>query len=161
MAIEQLTPPEVQTALSRDATVVFLDVRTEAEFQAGHPAGAINVPVVFFPPAGGRPAPNPHFLTVVEANVAKDAHVILGCQAGVRSQHAAELMQQAGYTNLTNMLGGFGGGQDHLGRVVPGWQAEGLPVSTENGDGVSYASLSEKGGREGSFDRKETDRETG
>lgn len=42
------------------------------------------------------------------------------------------------------MVGGFGGSQDHLGRIVPGWQAEGLPVSTENGDGVGYPSLSEK-----------------
>lgn len=104
--------------------------------------GAVDVLVVFFPRSGAdRP---PHFLVVVEANIIKDAHVILGCQAGVRSQHAAELMQQAGYTNLANMVGGFGGGQDDLGRIVPGWQAEGLPVSTENGDGVGYTSLSEK-----------------
>ena len=144
MAIEQLTPTEAYDALNEDPTGVFLDVRTEAEFQAGHPAGAINIPVVFFPPVGGRPTPNPHFLAVVEATIAKDANVIVGCQAGVRSQHAAELMQRAGYTNVANLLGGFGGGQDRMGRMVLGWQAAGLPVSMDNGDGVSYTSLSEK-----------------
>lgn len=144
MAIEQLTPTEAYDALNKSPTGVFLDVRTEAEFQAGHPAGAVNVPVVFFPPAGGRPTPNPHFLAVVEANIAKDANVVVGCQAGVRSQHAAGLMQRAGYTNVANLLGGFGGGQDRMGRIVPGWQAAGLPVSMDNGDGVSYTSLSEK-----------------
>ena len=144
MAIEQLTPTEAYDALNEDPTGVFLDVRTEAEFQAGHPAGAINVPVVFFPPVGGRPTPNPHFLAVVEASISKDANVIVGCQAGVRSQHAAELMQRAGYTSVANLLGGFGGGRDQMGRMVPGWQAAGLPVSMDNGDEVSYTSLSEK-----------------
>ena len=81
---------------------------------------------------------------MVEANIVKDANVIVGCQAGVHSQHAAELMQQAGYTNITNIIGGFGGGPDRMGRTVPGWQPVGLPVSMDNGGEVSYTSLSEK-----------------
>ena len=83
---------------------------------------------------------------MVEANIIKEANGILGCQAGVRSQHAAELMQQSGYTNLANMLGDFGGGQDRIGRMVPGRQAAGLPVSIDNGNGGSCASLPEKVG---------------
>ena len=101
----------------------------------------VNVLIVFCLPAWGRPIPNPHFLTMVEANITKDANVIIGCQADVRSQHAAELMQRAGYTNVANMIGG---GQDLMGWTVPGWQPVGLPVSMDNGDDVSYTSLSEK-----------------
>ncbi len=146
MAIAQITPPEAHQRLSQDTTGVYLDVRTEAEFQAGHPEHAVNIPVIFFDPAAGRPVPNPHFLTVVEATISKEAPVVVGCQAGVRSQRAAEIMQQAGYTQVSNMLGGFGGGQDPQGQVIAGWQEAGLPVNTATGDGVSYASLAKKAG---------------
>ena len=146
MAITQITPPEAHRTLSQDAAVVYLDVRTEAEFQAGHPERALNIPVIFFDQAAGRPVPNPHFLTVVEATIPKEATVVVGCQAGVRSQRAAELMQQAGYTQVSNMMGGFGGGQDRQGQAVAGWQEAGLPVNADNGDGVSYTSLAEKAG---------------
>jgi rhodanese-related sulfurtransferase len=145
MPVTQTTPPQAHETLSKDASVIYLDVRTVPEFTAGHPQGGINIPVIFFQ-APGQPAPNPDFLKVVEANIAKDATVIVGCQAGARSQRAADIMTQAGYTNVTNMQGGFGGGQDQMGRAVPGWRDAGLPVSTDNGDGVSYASLATKAG---------------
>ncbi len=146
MPIAQMTPPEAHQTLSQDAAVVYLDVRTEAEFQAGHPERAINIPVVFFDQAAGRPVPNPHFLTVVEATIPKEVSVVVGCQAGGRSQRAAEIMEQAGYTQVSNMMGGFGGGQDQQGQAVGGWQEAGLPVNADNGDGVSYASLAQKAG---------------
>jgi rhodanese-related sulfurtransferase len=147
MAIKQITPPEAQQILQKDATVIYLDVRTASEFTAGHPQRGINIPVIFFDPATRQPNPNPDFLAVVEATIPKGATVIVGCQAGMRSQRAADIMTQAGYTNVTNMQGGFGGARDQAGRViVPGWQESGLPVSTENGEGVSYASLAAKAG---------------
>jgi len=148
MPIKQITPPQAHETLSKDATVIYLDVRTVPEFTAGHPQGGINAPVIFFQ-APGQPAPNPDFLQVVEANIPKDAPVIVGCQAGGRSQRAAEIMAQAGYTNVSNMQGGFGGGQDQMGRAVPGWRDAGLPVSTDNGEGTSYASLAAKAGVKG------------
>lgn len=147
MAIKQITPPEAHEILDKDPTVIYLDVRTVPEFTAGHPLRGINAPVVFFDPAARQPAPNADFLRVVEANIPKDAKVIVGCQAGGRSQRAAEIMAQAGYTNVANMQGGFGGARDQMGRtVVPGWQESGLPVGTDNGEGVSYASLAAKAG---------------
>jgi rhodanese-related sulfurtransferase len=149
MTIKQVTPPEAHETLAKDPAAIYLDVRTVAEFTAGHPQRGMNIPVVFFDPATRQPIPNPHFLTVVEATIPKDAQVIVGCQSGVRSQRAAEIMAQAGYTNVTNMQGGFGGARDQTGRVVvPGWQESGLPVSTENDESVSYASLAAKAGVE-------------
>jgi rhodanese-related sulfurtransferase len=146
MAIKQITPPQAHDLMSKDATVIYLDVRTVPEFTAGHPQRGINTPVIFFNQTTGQPAPNPDFLKVVEANIPKDATVIVGCQAGGRSQRAAEMMAQAGYANVSNMQGGFGGGQDQMGRAVAGWRDSGLPVSNENGEGVSYASLAAKAG---------------
>ena len=146
MAVKQTIPPEAYQTLSSDPSVMYLDVRTEAEFTAGHPEGAINIPVIFFNPATREPSPNPDFQAVVESNIAKSVTLIVGCQAGGRSQRAAEIMDQAGYTNVTNMQGGFGGGQNPAGKVVPGWRDAGLPISTDNGSGVSYASLAAKAG---------------
>jgi rhodanese-related sulfurtransferase len=147
MAIKQITPPQAHEILDKDPTVIYLDVRTVPEFTAGHPQRGINIPVVFFDQRTRQPVPNPDFLAVVEATLPKDATVIVGCQAGGRSQRAAEIMAQAGYTNVANMQGGFGGARDQTGRVVvPGWQESGLPVSTENGEGMSYASLAAKAG---------------
>jgi rhodanese-related sulfurtransferase len=146
MAITQITPSQAHEIRQKNAAVIHLDVRTVPEFTAGHPQGAINIPVVFFQQPG-QPVPNPDFLKVVEVTIPKDATVIVNCQAGMRSQRAAEIMTRAGYTNVSNMQGGFGGARDQTGRVVvPGWQESGLPVSTENGEGVSYTSLATKVG---------------
>jgi hypothetical protein len=55
------------------------------------------------------------------------------------------LLQQAGFVEVSNMLGGLGGMRDPMGRVIaPGWAGSGLPVSNDNGEGVSYQSLSAK-----------------
>jgi hypothetical protein len=85
------------------------------------------------------------FVKVVEAHFPKDKKIIVGCQAGPRSNAAAGLLQQAGYQDVANMVGGFGGMRDALGNVVAaGWSSLGLPVTQDNGDGISYESLATK-----------------
>ena len=104
-------------------------MRTEGEFAAGHPAGARNVPVVIVDPATRQPAPNPDFVAVVTRQLPRETKLLVGCQAGGRSQRACELLAEAGWTDLTNVRGGFGGARDASGRVVvPGWEDAGLPV---------------------------------
>lgn len=147
MQIKQVTPPEAKAALDADPDAVYLDVRTEMEFSLGHPAGAINIPVVFPDPAAGGMRVNPDFLPLVQKLLPGDKPILCGCQMGGRSQMAAQLLVQAGYTNVANVQGGFGGARDTTGRVViPGWKAAGLPVSSETGDDVSYAGLKKKAG---------------
>ena len=46
MAINQQVPPEAFETLKKNPDALYLDVRTEGEFAAGHPAGAINIPVM-------------------------------------------------------------------------------------------------------------------
>jgi rhodanese-related sulfurtransferase len=59
----------------------------------------------------------------------KDRKIICGCQMGGRSQYAAEALVQAGYSDVSNMAGGFGGARDPFGRIVaPGWLQCDLPV---------------------------------
>jgi rhodanese-related sulfurtransferase len=131
MDIRQTTPPEAHQALTANPAAVYLDVRTEAEFEAGHPAGARNVPVVRVDPATRQPAPNADFVATVEGIIPRTTKLLVGCQAGGRSQHACDLLAQAGFTDVTNVRGGFGGARDQTGRVVvPGWRDAGLPVET-------------------------------
>ena len=131
MDIRETTPPQAYETLRADPAAVYLDVRTEAEFEAGHPAGAHNVPVVFFDPATRQPTPNPDFVATVERTIPHTAKLLVGCQSGGRSARACELLAQAGFTDLTNVRGGFGGAHDQSGRVVvPGWREAGLPVET-------------------------------
>ena len=144
MAIKEITPQQAHDVLTADSSVVYIDVRTEREFANGHPTGAVNIPVAFPDPARGMMA-NADFVKVVEGNFAHDKKIIVGCQAGPRANAAGNLLQQAGYQDISNMLGGFGGMRDAMGTVVaPGWAALGLPVSSDNGEEVSYASLAAK-----------------
>lgn len=129
MEIRQTTPPEAYETLERDPNAVYLDVRTPEEFAAGHPAGAINVPVLFF--RSGQSSPNADFVAAVQRLVAPTTPLLVGCQAGGRSQRGAELLAAAGFTDLSNVQGGFGGARDDTGRlVIPGWREAGLPIET-------------------------------
>ncbi len=143
MSIKQVTPPEAKAALDADPDAIYLDVRTEMEFAMGHPAGAINIPVAFPDPAAGGMRLNADFLPMVQKLLPADKPILCGCQMGGRSQMAAQVLDQAGYTNLANVQGGFGGARD---AGIPGWKSAGLPVSSETGDDVSYAGLRKKAG---------------
>jgi rhodanese-related sulfurtransferase len=123
----------------------YVDVRTEEEFEAGHPAGAFNVPILLAGPGGMTP--NPDFGRVMSAVFAKDAKLVVGCKAGGRSMKAQGALVGQGFTNVLDQRAGWDGGRDAFGQVTePGWSRVGLP--TENGapEGRSYASLKKKAG---------------
>jgi rhodanese-related sulfurtransferase len=145
MSIKQLEPPQAYEVLQANPDATYLDVRTEEEFAQGHPAGAINIPIVFLKP-GAAPQPNESFLAVAQKVLNQDQKLVVGCMAGGRSQRACEVLEQAGYQDLTNVRGGFGGARDASGAVmVVGWRDAGLPVSQELGDST-YRALREKAG---------------
>lgn len=145
MPIQQLEPPQAYEVLNRNADALYVDVRTEAEFERGHPTGAVNIPVVFIK-GPGEMEPNDEFLAVAEKTLPKNRKLVVGCMAGGRSQRACEMLEQAGYADLTNVRGGFGGARDASGAViVPGWRDAGLPVSTDLADS-SYVAMRKKAG---------------
>lgn len=145
MAIKQQKPVNAHDTLTKNPGAIYLDVRTEGEFAQGHPAGALNVPVVFMK-GPGQMQPNDDFADVVEKIIPKNTKLVVGCLAGGRSQRACEILEGAGYTDLTNVIGGWGGQRDASGTVVgKGWRDEGLPVSNEVGD-AGYPALRKKAG---------------
>ena len=141
MAIKNIGPETAKEILDKEDDAVYIDVRTEPEFLNGHVPKAVNIPVVW-PDATRQMKPNPDFVKVVSAHFATGKRIIVGCQAGGRSQFAAELLAKDGFQDVSNMQGGFGGARDPMGRVItPGWSQLGFPVEMESPPDRSYSSL--------------------
>jgi rhodanese-related sulfurtransferase len=139
MPVRRVTPPEARALV--DQGWKYVDVRSVPEFEQGHPAGAWNVPLLHMEPGKGM-VPNPEFADVFSRTFGKDEKLVLGCKSGGRSLRAAEQMTTAGYTNLVDMRGGWGGELDALGQpVVKGWKDEGLPVETAARSGRAWTEL--------------------
>jgi len=136
MAFTNLSATDARERQQQGATL--LDVRSTREYAAGHPAGALNVPVLEHDEDNGQLLANPDFVRVVQANFPVDAPLLVSCQSGVRSVRAAQMLESFGYQNVANVLGGFGGARDGS---APGWQPSGLPVETDAPVGGAYQDL--------------------
>lgn len=140
MPIDQVGVRDAHALQQQGAT--YVDVRSSREFAAGHPAGALNVPLLEHDEDTGQMGPNPDFMRVMRAVFAPDTPMLLGCQAGGRSLRAAQMLAAAGFTSVTNVAGGFGGAMDRMtGRVEEGWADAGLPVETTAEAGATYAEI--------------------
>lgn len=132
----------VQQAHQQQAAgAAYLDVRSVPEFRQGHPDGAFNIPLLHLDPQTRQMRPNPEFVSVVKANFAPDAKLVIGCQMGGRSQHACEVLSGAGFQDVANVLGGYGGAPQ-MGHA--GWVQAGLPVETAADDRREYDALQKK-----------------
>jgi rhodanese-related sulfurtransferase len=84
---------------------ILVDVREDAEFAAGHAAGAVHI---------GKGV----IERDIEAKVpAHDTKLVLYCGGGFRSALAADALQTMGYTDVISLDGGW--------RAI---QASGLPI---------------------------------
>lgn len=138
--IRSVTPEEASALLAEGH--VYVDVRSEPEFEAGHVPGALNVPLLHQGPGGL--VPNPEFLSVMQQAFGKGEKLIIGCKAGGRSKKAADQLAQAGYTELADMSAGFDGSRDAFGRAVPGWSKKELPVEPGKPSGQAYADVKQR-----------------
>ena len=145
MSVKQVDVKQAH-ALQSDEGYTYVDVRSTPEYEQGHPAGAHNVPLLNLDPATRQMLPNPDFVDVMQACYAQDARLLIGCQMGGRSSRAADILAAAGYTDVSNVLGGFGGARDRMsGQVLnEGWADAGLPVETAATPGGSYAELRQR-----------------
>src|SRR3954462_10848099 len=138
MAFDDITVREAREKQAEGYT--YVDVRSVPEFDGGHPEQAVNVPLFHRDAHSGQMMPNREFLDVMRANFASDAKLMIGCQAGVRSAQAAEMLVLAGFGHVLNVTGGFGGARDPMTGAVraEGWLQAALPVETAAIDGHSY-----------------------
>ena len=94
--------------LIKSGKYTVIDVRTREEYDAGHIQGALNFDYY-----------NDDFEEKIEAELKdKDKPYIVYCRSGMRSLYSAEILEELGYTNVTNMKGGF-----------LAWQSAGKPVA--------------------------------
>ena len=85
----------------------YVDVRTAEEFKAGHPSGAVNIPMHVVDAAGEK-QPNPHFKATLQNTFTDKNHqLVVGCRSGARSGKTCELLLGLGYKNVKNLEGGF------------------------------------------------------
>ncbi|HLF98639.1 MAG TPA: rhodanese-like domain-containing protein [Methylococcaceae bacterium] len=125
--IRRLSPQESWSALQADERAVLLDVRATLEYGfVGHPIGAVHVPWKEWPLWQVSPA----FVETVRRLVPDtDTAIFVLCRSGQRSLDAAKALQEAGYSNLSNIEEGFEGSLDadkHRG-TLGGWRFHGLP----------------------------------
>lgn len=131
MAFPVISPQGTLERITGDGDATYVDVRTVAEFAAGRPKGrAINVPIVFYHPKTEAIHANEAFALVMQHTLDRSTPLIVGGDDGERAGQAAGALAEAGFSEVELMLGG-----------LPKWQAAGLPVTGDNRDGVSYASL--------------------
>lgn len=141
--VKRVSPAEAKALC--DQGYSYVDVRSEPEFQQGHPAGAYNVPLMHS--QGGAMTPNPDFVAVMNAAFPKDARLVLGCRSGQRSMRAAEALINDGFTGIVEQRAGFDGPRDAFGAVVEkGWSPAGLPVAQQAEPGHSYSDLKARKG---------------
>ncbi len=97
----------VANTASRAGRLRLVDVREPDEFDAGHPAGAVNVPLASLPEAiGGLP----------------DGPIAFTCRSGARSLRATQAAHAAGRCDVSNVTGGY-----------MAWEKAGLPTETNAG----------------------------
>ena len=89
-----ITPGELLEAMAGPRPPAVLDVRTAAEYAAGHLEGAIHIPV--------------DELRARIHEVPSDRPVMVHCGAGYRSYVAQRILMNRGYTHVRNILGGYG-----------------------------------------------------
>ena len=143
MPQKNLDPRAAKKLLDGAEGWIYLDVRTEQEFSAGHATGAWNVPVIVRDPAG-RMLPNAEFVAVVKKNFPPTSRLVVGCASGVRSLRACDLLAAAGFSELVNLSSGFQGRIDDQGALEAGWQECGLPSEVAGPPERTYATLRAK-----------------
>ena len=93
--IHEVSVPQAKTMLDDDC--IALDVREPAEFESGHIDSARHIPrgMLEFSIAN-----HPDFQD-------KTRSVLVYCKTGGRSALATATLQQLGFTNVVNMIGGY------------------------------------------------------
>ncbi len=105
-AVGSLTPDSYVTQYSQPGTPhLLLDVRTPEEYAEGHIANSLNISL--------------QTLSSRLSEIPTDTPVVIYCRSGNRSAQAAQLLSEAGYTQLYD-----------LGGIID-WQSQGYPVSNE------------------------------
>ena len=102
------TPQQVVQLMNNDDSLI-LDVRENQEFEDGHIANSIHIPM--------SEVKN----RLSELEKYKQSQVIVGCRSGHRSARICSLLKKKGFNNIFNLRGG-----------IMAWQSDKLPITTKS-----------------------------
>ena len=124
--MKHLKPREALDLLQQNPDSVLVDCRSEMEYLfVGHPAGAHHV--------AWNDGPdwtiNLHFVGQVQKIASLNRPVVLICRSGQRSVDAGIALENAGFSEVINVLEGFEGplDEEHQRSKISGWRFHGLP----------------------------------
>ena len=126
--MRNLLPKEAWALVQGDPDALFVDVRMEIEaLYVGRPPGVHMIAWYEYPSL--QPEPEKFVAAVSQEAGRKDRPVVLICRSGVRTVAAARALEQAGFTDVSNVLHGFEGGLDDKFHrsTQSGWRFDGLP----------------------------------
>jgi adenylyltransferase/sulfurtransferase len=92
--VPQITVQDLKAKQDRGDNFFLLDVREPHEV----PIASLGAPLI---PVGSLEA------RIGEIPVAKDAEIVVHCRSGARSQKAALILKNAGFTHVENLAGGI------------------------------------------------------
>ncbi|MFD2245577.1 rhodanese-like domain-containing protein [Pontibacter ruber] len=95
MITTDITVEELKDRLNKGETPIIIDVREDWEYQESNIAGAKNIPLGTLPQR------------LEDLEDYKDQEVIVQCKSGNRSASAKAFLQQQGFSNVRNLLGGI------------------------------------------------------
>lgn len=89
----RVTPTQLRDALAAANAPVVIDIRNIGELADGTIGDALHIPLAELPER--------------MAEVPDDRPVVLYCRSGIRSSIAGSLLRTAGYTDVSDLIGGF------------------------------------------------------
>lgn len=104
--MEFIQPADAQAKLSQGG-VLLVDIRSDAEYEAGHIPGAVLIPDAQLDSAAAR--------------LLNPRETIFYCSSGMRTRASAPILAKAGFGNATCIDGG-----------LQSWRLNGLPVTAGN-----------------------------
>ena len=89
----RITVADLEKIVKKGEAPLIIDVRKKSEFDSEHLIDAVNIPLNEL---------NRHL-----AEIPKDKPFVLHCQGGYRSMVAASMLKQRGWSNFSDVIGGF------------------------------------------------------
>jgi rhodanese-related sulfurtransferase len=93
MTVKKLSATKLKNKIEQEEKLFLLDVREPNEYEYGHIANSILIPLNQIPNRLSELDP--------------EQEIVIICHHGMRSQQAANYLAQSGFKNISNLTGGI------------------------------------------------------
>ena len=120
--MKEISPVDAHKLLEKNKKATLIDVRSSMEYDyVGHPVGALPVPVKQPPDWETMPDFIERLQQALSERLGQAAGfesipLLMLCRSGKRSELAATLAEESGFTDVYNIIDGFESDKDQRGR---------------------------------------------